>query len=205
VKYKSLVIAREYGSGGAEIAAILAKQLGWRLVDRELLAEISGRARVPESEAAALDEQLDPWLHRLIRPLWGTSGDGVSLIAPVDLFDADAAATWTRRIIDEAYATANCVIVGRGAQCILHGKPDVFQVFVYASRPDRVRRVQARVGPGTDVDKLLQTMDDQRLHYIRRYHDTDRLDPHLYDLMINAHDHSESAAAVILRAMEVTH
>lgn len=202
MKYKVLTIAREYGSGGAEIAAIVAHSLGWRLIDKALLAEVGSRAKVPVDAAVVLDERVDPWLHRMTRPLWGRGGDGFSAIAPVDLFDADAAADAARQVIEEAYDDGNCVIVGRGAQCVLRGKPDVFHVFVYAGWTDRVHRVQARVPPGTDVNALLHAMDDRRLDYIRHHFGENRLDPKLYDLMINAHNQPEAEARLIVSAME---
>lgn len=202
MKDRVLTIAREYGSGGAEIAGLVASSLGWRLVDKTLLTEISSRAKVPVADAVVLDEQIDPWVHRITRPLWGRGGDGISTIAPVDLFDADAQAALAKQVIEEAYCLGNCVIVGRGSQCVLQTKPDVFRAFVYARWADRVRRVHARVAPGTDVNKLLQTMDEQRLDYVRRHYGENRLDPHLYDLMINSHNQSQAAARLILLAME---
>jgi len=43
-----------------------------------------------------------------------------------DLFDAHVMTDLTRKIIEEAHHAGNCVIVGRGAQCILEYKPDSF-------------------------------------------------------------------------------
>ena len=72
--FRALTISREYGSGGAEIAAIAANRLGWRLIDKGLLAEISTKAKLPERDVAALDERRDPWLHRTSRLIWGKGG-----------------------------------------------------------------------------------------------------------------------------------
>jgi cytidylate kinase len=201
MEYRAVTIGREYGSGGAEIAAIVAAGLGWKLVDQALLHEISKRAGVPEADAVALDENVDPWLHRIMRPVWGRGADGISMAAPVELFDADAAATLACCAIEEACRAGNCVIVGRGAQCVLRAVPGVLHVFVYASLADRARRVRASVPPGTDVFSLLRSMDDLRLEYVRRHFRENRLDPHLYDLMINSHGTAQPAAALILSAV----
>lgn len=40
---RAITISREYGSGGGEIAARLARQLGWRLIDHEVVAQVTGR------------------------------------------------------------------------------------------------------------------------------------------------------------------
>jgi cytidylate kinase len=143
MNFRALTIAREYGSGGAEIAGIVASRLGWTLVDQALLAEVGSKAKVPAGSIADLDEQVDPWLYRIMRRLWGTGADGYSAITPpADLLDADAVAALTNLVIQEAYLAGHCVIVGRGAQCVLKGKDDVFHVFIYADWNDRVRRIR---------------------------------------------------------------
>src|SRR5664280_146097 len=162
MKYRVLTIAREYGSGGAEIAGIVASSLGWRLVDKVLLSDISNRASVPVAAAAAL----------------------------------------AKVAILEAYCLGNCVIVGRGSQCVLQTRRDVFHAFVYARWADRLCRVHARVPPGTDVSEMVHTMDRQCLDYVRRHYGENRLDPHLYDLMIDSHNQSEAAARLILLAVQ---
>jgi cytidylate kinase len=199
VQYKALTISREYGSGGAEIAAIIAKSLGWKLVDKYLIAEISKRAKV--SIAAAMDERIDPWLHRITRELWGKSADGFSAPAPVDLFDASEAAILSNNIIEEAYRIGNCVIVGRGSQCVLRGKEDVFHAFVYAQWTDRVRRIQMRQPHVANVPELLHSVEGQRAGYIRLHYGANQLDPHLYHMMIDSMGRTEKTARLILSSM----
>lgn len=202
MNYRALTISREYGSGGAEIARIVADRLGWKLLDDAILAEISRRAKVPVTDAAALDERVDPWLHRLTRPLWGKGGDGMSPIELVNLFDADAEAALARTVIEEAARIGSCVVVGRGAQCIFRDRDDVFRVFVYACWADRIRRVAARVEPGPHVDELILETDERRQGYVRRNYRQDPLDPHLYNLMVDSADQPGAVAAVIMSAME---
>lgn len=201
MNYRVLTISREYGSGGSEIAAIVAESLGWRLLDDALLDEISRVAKVPMSDVVALDETIDPWICRLMRPLWGTSPDGISPVAPARLFDADEEAAFADGIIKNAWDAGGCVVVGRGAQCVLRFEPDVFHVFVYAGWEERIKRVRSRHPPGTDLDELLRTMDERRLHYVRRHYGTNRLDPHLYNLMVNCGNQPRLAAQTILTAM----
>ena len=201
MNYRVLTVSREYGSAGSEIAAIVAKSLGWRLLDDAILLEVSRAAKVPISEARTFDETIDPWFYRLMRPVWGASPDGFSPVAFVHLFDADEEAAFADSIIRNAWDAGGCVIVGRAAQCVLRHEKDVFHVFVYASWKDRMERVRSRNPSGTDLDELLRNMDERRLHYVRRHYGENRLDPHLYDLMVNCNNHPQLAAQVILTAM----
>jgi len=202
MKYKALTVARECGSGGGKIAGHLAGKLGWKLLDKDLLAEISNRAQVSLGQANDLDERIDPWVRRITRPLWGKTGDGTAAFVPVDLFDADQEASVVRQIIEEAYSTGDCVIVGRGSQCILQARDDVFHAFVYAPWRERLQRAQKLVAPGTDVNAFLQDTDNQRLQYVRHHYGQNWLDPHLYDLMISSHNCLEMTAQLILQAMD---
>ena len=204
MQYKALTIAREYGSGGAEIAGIIAKELGWKLIDKALITDICNKARVPAEEGSEMDERVDPWLHRITRSLWGKSVDGFSAPAPVELFDAAAAATLARIVIEEAYATGNCVIVGRGSQCILRGNEDVFHAFVYARWEDRGRRIKMREPQVTDVAALIHSVDVERFQYVHLNYGEDQANPHLYDLMVNSRNRTDIAARIILLAMEMT-
>jgi cytidylate kinase len=203
MKYRALTISREYGSGGGEIADIIAKELGWRLVDKDLISEISRTEKVSPSEVAAFDEKVDPWIHRITRTVWGLGADGISVVAPVEMFDAEKAASLAKRIVTEAYNMGNCVIVGRGSQCILRNKPDAFHAFVYARWEDRVRKIQLRVKPGTDVPALLRATDAQRVEYIRVHYKEKWMNPYLYDIMIDSKNENEKTARLIISAMQM--
>ena len=202
MKYRALTISREYGSGGGEIADIIAKELGWRLVDKDLISEISRTEKVSPSEVAAFDEKVDPWIHRITRTVWGLGADGISVVAPVEMFDAEKAASLAKRIVTEAYNMGNCVIVGRGSQCILRNKPDAFHAFVYARWEDRVRKIQVRVKPGTDVSALIRATDAQRVEYIRVHYKEKWMNPYLYDIMIDSKNENEKTARLIISAMQ---
>jgi cytidylate kinase len=203
MKYRVLTVSREYGSGGAPIAKTIAEELGWRLVDKDLITEISNREKVPPAEVAAFDEKVDPWFHRITRLVWGLGADGISAVAPVEMFDAEKAASLSKRVIEEAYKMGNCVIVGRGAQCILRDRPDVYHAFVYGRRADKVKRLQGRVNPGTDVEALMRSMDAQRVEYVRLHFKQNWLNPYLYDIMIDSKGQSENVARLIIEAMRM--
>jgi CMP/dCMP kinase len=203
VRYKALTISREYGSGGAEIAGLIAKKLGWELVDKYLISEISKKAKVTVNDAAVMDETIDPWLHRITRTLWGKGADGFSAFTPVEIFDANEAAVLAKNVINEAYRIGHCVIVGRGSQCILHGKEDVFHAFVYAQWKDRAHRIRMRQPHVANVPELLHSVEGQRAGYIRLHYGANQLDPHLYNLMIDSMGRIEKTAQLILSAMDI--
>jgi cytidylate kinase len=201
-RFRVVAVAREYGSGGAAIAKAVAARLGYQLLDRVLIERIATAARIDPDLAEQFDEHVDPWVKRIGRALWYGGFDAVSVVDETEVVDADRLAGLCGRIVEEAAAAGQCVIVGRGGQCLLRNRPDVFHVFVYAPRDARLRRLRARLGPGADVELALESTDRERAAYIRRHFGEDWLDRRLYHLMVNGAIGEEAAVATILTALE---
>jgi cytidylate kinase len=201
-RFRVVAVAREYGSGGGAIATALAGRLGYQLLDRALIERIAAAARIDPELAERFDEHVDPWVRRVWRSLWYGGFDAVSVVDENDVVDADRLARLCGRVIEEAATIGDCVIVGRGGQCILRGRPDVFHVFVYADRDERLRRLRARLGAGADVELAFEETDRERAAYIRRHFDQNWLDPRLYHLMVNASIGEAAAVATILTALD---
>src|ERR1019366_6157687 len=183
--FRVLTIAREYGSGGALIGRRISEQLGWKLLDRAFIENIARAAKVDPQLAQRLDERTDSWLERIGRQgLWRGALEGFVMVSQPDFFDAETMAALAQNMIEEASQRGNCVIVGRGAQCVLRGRKDVFHVFIYAPWAERVARIRQRLPGTTDIEGLIRSTDAQRADFIRTYFGCKWLDPHLYHLMI---------------------
>jgi len=100
------------------------------------------------------------------------------------------------------------VIVGRGAQCLLHGRKEVFHVSVFAEMEQRVRNLRGplsrHVPPGADPIAMAEESDLRRAEYVRRYFDEDWKDYRLYHLVINSAVGFEAAATAILMAASLS-
>lgn len=200
--YRTLTISREYGSGGANIAKILAERLGWELLDHQLIDAIARASHVDAKVVTRLDERAESWLARINRDAMRAASVGAGIVADAGAcFDPDVMTELTRLIIEEAHTHGNCVIVGRGAQCVLQNKPDVFHAFVYAPLHDRVARLHKRLGIDVHIEHRIHAVDSERAHYLRQRFSKEWNDPHLYDMMICSHRGEEATAKVILCAL----
>ncbi len=181
-----ITIAREYGSGGGTVARALAETLGWKLLDGELMSELAARMRCSAAQVARYDEHPPSLLSRLMRAYWSGSADTWSGTPSVHVLDADTLAAMAAGIIQEAAQLGGCVIVGRGSQCLLSARRDVFSIFLYAPREERLRRLRGRHESEKEADAAMLETDRIRTAYIRRYHGQDWMDRRLYDLMMDS-------------------
>ena len=200
--FRAITVSREYGSGGGMIARAVAEKLGWELLDRALIAEVARIVQVDAESVVRYDEHVDSWWHRLYRGglLSFTLAAG---IAPGDaqFCDAETMADFAKQVMIKAAERGGCVIVGRGAQCVLQDYEDVLHVFIYAPWTERVRRVWTRAAPNGDIEELIRATDDERARYIRLYYGCDWKDPHLYHMMLSSELGSEQVASMILEAV----
>lgn len=200
--YRVLTVSREFGSGGGRIAKIAADRLGWKLIDRELIEAISRTAHVDTSVVTRFDERPESWVGRMNRrAMMGAALAAGVTPAEENCFDRDVMSEMTRKIVENAYDDGNCVLVGRGAQCILQQKKDAFHVFVYAPFCERVCRLRSRLGSGVNIEERIHAVDGERAHYMQQSFGKDWQNPHLYDLMISSREDEEMTAQVILAAM----
>ena len=204
--FRVVTVAREYGSGGGRIAQLLAGRLGWKLLDRCLVEQIAETARIKPEVAEKFDEHLDPWFARLAEVLWQSPGLRGYIGGPVSgRFDAEIAAQLTSRLIEEAAEIGDCVIVGRGSQCLLQKREDAFHVFIYAPRGERLARLLGR-DPGLSkaaVEKKMDAEDAARAAYVRDHFGENWQNRHLYHLMISSSLGEKEAVSIILSALHI--
>ena len=202
MNFRVLTVSREFGSGGGRIAKMVAEQLGWKLLDSELIEAIARAGHVDPKVVSQLDEHVESWLRRMNRQAMRGAALAAGVVPDKETcFDPDVMNELSRQIIEQAYADGNCVIVGRGAQCILQKKKDVYHVFIYAPFCSRVNRLRTRLGPGVKMEERIHVVDGERALYLRQHFGKEWNNPHLYDLMISSEDDEERTARIIVNAM----
>jgi cytidylate kinase len=142
-------------------------------------------------------------MHRVSRRgLWRGAFEGVATVTDTAFFDAETMAALARNLIVEAHSRGNCVIVGRGAQCILQDRKDVLHVFVHAPWSERVARVRTRVPSAENVEQSIHATDRQRADFIRLFFGCNWNNPHLYHMLISSELGEETVAEIIIEAIQ---
>ncbi|MFZ0687200.1 MAG: cytidylate kinase-like family protein [Terriglobales bacterium] len=182
---KIITIEREYGSGGGEIAQLLAKQLGWKLWDQLLTEEIARLADCPKSVVEGREERTDPLYYRLFKSFLRGSYEGSINAHKLKLVDSECILKFTEQVVQHAAKTGNSVIVGRGSQQFLKNRQDTLRVFLYAPREDKMRRLLARGKSAEEAEQLVDTVDRERVDFIQKYFHVEWPDRTVYHAMIN--------------------
>jgi cytidylate kinase len=180
-----LTIEREYGCGGGEIARQIADRLGWTLWDQVLTSEIARLSHCERSEVQSREERVDPLYYRLLKSILQGSFEGSLNIHRLKLLDADTILRTTERVVQQAAAAGNCVIVGRGSQHFLGDRADTVRVFLYAPRAEKIRRLIADGISEKEVGELVDTVDDDRAAFVEKYFHIEWPNRPLYHAMLN--------------------
>jgi len=205
MRYHLLTVNREFGSGGGSIAQAVAKSLGWKLLDKDIIDAIAYAAHVDARAVQRYDEHVESWLSRINQQAMRTAALTAGLeLGENAVFDAEGMAKISQKIIEHAYAEGSCVIVGRGSQCILQHKPDAFHAFIYAPLKARILRLRTRLDKGVDIEDRIRKVDGERARYLQQFFGKSWCNLHLYDLMISSQADEAATARVIQFAMSNT-
>jgi cytidylate kinase len=199
---KIITIEREYGSGGGEIAQLLAKQLGWKLWDQLLTEEIARLAECPRAIVEVREEKTDPLYYRLFKSFLRGSYEGSLNAHKLKVVDSESILKLTERVVQHAAKTGNSIIVGRGSQHFLRNREDTLRVFLYAPREDKVRRLLGRGKSESEAEQLVDTVDRERADFILRYFGVQWPDRAIYHSMINTTIGDQAVVHMILDFMK---
>lgn len=129
-----ITVGCEYGSGGPQIAKMVADRLGIEYYNRDLVDKVVAQIGVDKGLVEEADTKIG------VRYAFDTSY-GVRY------------ANLSNRVIDAQFQAINdfankssCVIVGRSSDYILRNRDDVLNVFIYAPQEDEIAAVMKEKG-----------------------------------------------------------
>lgn len=198
--FRLITVEREYGCGAAAIAAQLADHFGWKLWDHLITEEIARIAQVHPSAVSRCDERMDSRLHRLSKSFWRGSYERSSPLGS-QVFDTDRMMIIMQDIMDRIAQEGNAVVVGRGAPYFLRQNPNVFHVFLYAPRAEKIRRIMEEHHNREEAEELVDSVDRERIAYVKHYFNADWPTRSLYHLMLNTAVGNEPVIRTILNTM----
>jgi CMP/dCMP kinase len=184
-----ITISRQYGAGGSEVAARVARALEWRVVDNELVERVAARAGLAPEDVAEREERVPTFIERLARTLVAATPE---LVVPPEAggtassLSEDDLVRVTELVVEEVAAEGRVVLVGRAAPAVLARERDAIHVKIVAPREWRVRAAAQRLGvPLEEAGRVTEDTDKMRARYHRQHYHRDWSDPTLYHMMLN--------------------
>lgn len=168
-------IGREFGSGGHAIGEKIAKDLGLKFIDRNMLDEIAEEKNIQVEYLEKYDEK--PRKLIMSRRVGAYSNSLEEIVADMQ-FD------YLRQKADSG---ESFVVVGRCAETVLRGREGLITIFVLGDRECKIKRVKERyqLSDAEAVAKMSRH-DRKRKQYHNRHSDFKWGDSRGYDLCVNS-------------------
>ena len=164
-----VTIARQYGSGGREIGEKVAKALGIKHYDENLITLAAREGNLDETVASKADESAANSL--LYTLALGSNFFGSAMNFGYKPPLNDKLFLLQSDVIRRAAEEGSCVIIGRCADYVLRDHPKRLSVFVYGDLPHRKARVMERHEGLTEAQAidLINKTDRRRSSYYNFY------------------------------------
>lgn len=205
--YRVVAISPTDGSGGEQLGPVIARELGFRLVNEQIVAEAAREAGVDAAVVADVERRRSMIARLLdglaeVGPAGAAGFTGFAAIADDPGPRRDALRGLIRSVLWESAERGNAVIVAHAASLAVATRKDVLRVLISASPETRARRLaEAQDIEEAEAEKLVARGDANRSDYLKRFYDVSTERPTHYDLVINTDRIApEDAAALILSA-----
>lgn len=188
-----ITVGRQIGSGGEEIAEMLAKWMHWECYDKKILDYMAKDMAVHVQALESVDEKRVGWIKERFGAMAGAPGQ----IKPESYHQQLAE---TLMVIAEH---GRAVIVGRAAGAVLPRERGL-SVFITAPFEVRCRRyAQQHEIEIEQARTIVKRVDNQQSGFFKDFLGQDIHDPNHYDLMCNTEKlEIESVAKIIWRAFD---
>ena len=177
-----ITIAREHGSAGKRIGQIVGENLDIPCYYKELVAVAAQESGLAQEFISGINSDENA----VMRELYLTADPVKRAVAAQE------------KAICHIADAGSCVIIGRSADYVLRGYPNVVRIFIYAPKSYREKKIMEMYGDSPEAAKKSITRSDAaRSAYYKSISGQEWGNPHGYELCIDASVGEEAAADMI--------
>ncbi|MBP5339300.1 MAG: cytidylate kinase-like family protein [Prevotella sp.] len=180
-----ITISRQFGTGGHEIGAELARRLGVKLLDKQIMNEVARKFGSVEDAIERIEARNPLWrddftqFYRSYMAGMEYNGQEQDQTSH-QLFEAQAKA------IRKIAAEESCVIIGRCGFYIFRDHPNALKIFIHADDDCRKQRIARRYDLSeSDAAAMIVDNDYSRELYTKTFTGSDWQDARNYDISLN--------------------
>lgn len=187
--FRVVCISAVDGARGEEVAPAVARELGFRLVDEEIVRNAAKEAGVDAAQVAEVEKRRSLAIRLLDSLGTNTSLSTFAMAGYVPAQEGPAESDLRgliRTAIEELAQRGEAVIVAHAASMALGDRGDVLKVLLTAS--DAARRRTLAEQRGLDdkaARKEVERGDANRADYLKRFYGISHESPADYDLVLN--------------------
>jgi len=139
----TITISRQLGAGGSYIGQIVAKRLGLKYVDREVLHLAAQEFGCDEGTVAARSERISSFWEKILGGLSLGPPDAHYNPPPLGNFSDRELFDKQTQILKRIASQNDCVVVGWAGVFLLPRHRGMFSVFCHAPKSFRVKRIRS--------------------------------------------------------------
>lgn len=180
-----ITISRQFGTGGHEIGAELARRLGVKLLDKQILNAVASRMRSVEDAVEKIESRNPLWrddftnFYRSYMASNQYNGQEQQKTSHA-LFKAQA------EVIRSIAAEESCVIIGRCGFDIFADHPNALKIFIHSTFDCRKRRIAEKYDIcEQDAAAMVVDNDYSRELYTKEFTGRDWKDATNYDISLD--------------------
>ncbi len=151
-----ITVGCEYGSGGPDIAKMIAKSLNYPCYDRAIIDRIIEETGLSKE----MTEKVEAGVEVRGRNLALNNTASPSKYSTL----TDRVVYLQTQIIHKLAERGPCVIVGRCSDYVLRNRKDVLNVFIYAPEDKRLEHIMDTLKISSEAAKVLIDKNDKQLH-----------------------------------------
>ena len=200
-----VTLSHATGAGGETIGHTVARALGFRYMDEEII-EIAAQREGVETAVVADEERRKTFFERLLAgiadPPMGDASVGMIMPEAI-LTRSEALRADIVQAIHDVAEQGRVVIVSHAASIPLADRSDVLRILITASTGARADRIARDRGlAASDAARFVKDSDAGRADYFQRFYRIDHELPTHYDLVINTDKLSaEEAVDLVVTAI----
>ena len=201
-----VAISRQIGAGGAYVGQAVARRLGFRYVDREILQQAAVLLGRDEGDLEPLEERAASMWDRMASILSIGAPEAPFVPPPLPTLGEDELFEVESQVMREIAAREDAVFVGRGASWVLRNHPGVLRLFLHATEERRAQRLLDSYGMAS-IDAARQVVkrsDQQRGRFVHALLGAPWMSPGSYDVCVNTTDLAlDDVVEMVVRLVEV--
>jgi cytidylate kinase len=189
-KMSVITIAREFGAGGRTLGGMVAKEIGYTVIDEEIVEMVALEANVSSDWVNKVEKETgtEGMMERMLKR-FGPFRKGYVNVAMEEnpgYIDGNMYISLLHKVIPVIADGNNVVIIGRGSQYILGDRPDTYHFLMVATLEHRIKFMMEHYNlDRKQAQIVVEKQDKRRLNLYRYFSRTDYNEPYLYDMVFN--------------------